>query len=60
MLIGTEEYDARSLAGAMQNHDESDYDSNEIISYARNFDEERLGKELNMHLDDVYDITQNE
>jgi len=60
MLIGTQEYDARSLAGAMQNHDESDYDSDEIMSDARKFDEARLGRELNMHLDDVYNITQNE
>jgi glycosyltransferase involved in cell wall biosynthesis len=60
MLVGTREYDARSLAGAMQNHDGSDYDSEDIMSYARKFDEARLGRELNMHLDDVYGITQNE
>jgi glycosyltransferase involved in cell wall biosynthesis len=60
MLVGTQEYDARALAGAMQNHDGSDYDSDEIMSYARKFDEARLGRELNMHLDDVYGITQNE
>jgi len=30
------------------------------MSYARRFNEARLGEELNMYLDDVYGITQNE
>jgi glycosyltransferase involved in cell wall biosynthesis len=60
LLIGTDEYDAKALAGAMQNHDENDYNENHIMSYARRFNEARLGKELNMYLDDVYGITQNE
>jgi len=60
LLIGTDEYDARALAGAMQNHDENDYNENHIMSYARRFNEARLGEELNMYLDDVYGITQNE
>jgi len=60
LLIGTEEYDAKALAGAMQNHDENDYNSNHIMSYARRFNEERLGNELNMYLDNVYGITQND
>jgi len=60
LLIGTEEYDAKALAGAMQNHDEKDYNENHIMSYARRFNEARFGEKLNMYLDDVYGITQNE
>ena len=60
LLIGTDEYDAKALAGAMQNHDENDYNENHIMSYARRFNEARFGEELNMYLDDVYGITQNE
>jgi len=60
LLIGTDEYDAKALAGAMQNHDENDYNENHIMSYARRFNETRFGEELNMYLDDVYGITQNE
>jgi len=60
ILIGTDEYDAKALAGAMQNHDENDYNENHIMSYARRFNEARFGEELNMYLDDVYGITQNE
>jgi len=60
LLIGTDEYDAKALAGAMQNHDENDYNKNHIMSYARRFNEARFGEELNMYLDDVYGITQNE